>query len=375
MPNGRADAVQDAVVFPGGDVKTCFVLPLEERMPFKHFAVHLQQQHSLLPSSSHTASTNAIRGDATESASEDTAQPVSSETRLHSTDLAHQSRHHGQGNDSSDVSELTAEYMPLASASADGRQAHSAQPTGSLSSQQQSASQTDPCKECTISSRMPLARAELSSPRAHRQCDVLYLQQQNSNLTNPEFSRLHQDIELEIPWARDVFGASPDACNLWIGNDCSTTSFHKDHYENLFAVVTGEKHFVLLPPCDIYRLYMQEFPVAHIERSAQGDLQTKLAEPKSNVKWTAIDPFSPAPPEIQALYPAYYDTGMPQPFKVVVRPGDLLYLPSLWLHAVAQKPDRESKVIGVNFWYDMRFDQKYAYYKLVESLAEAFTNI
>ena len=202
---------------------------------------------------------------------------------------------------------------------------------------------------------------------------VLYLQQQNSNLTNPEFDSLHQDIELEIPWARDAFGASPDACNLWIGNNCSTTSFHKDHYENLFAVVAGEKHFVLLPPCDIYRLYMQDFPVANTERSAQGDLQTKLAEPKSHVKWTSIDPFSLAPPEVQALYPAYYDASMPQPFHVVVRPGDLLYLPSLWLHAVAQKPDCENKVIGVNFWYDMKFDQKYAYYMLVETLADAMT--
>lgn len=27
-------------------------------------------------------------------------------------------------------------------------------------------------------------------------------------------------------------------------------SVHKDHYENLYCVVSGEKHFVLLPPTD-----------------------------------------------------------------------------------------------------------------------------
>lgn len=29
-----------------------------------------------------------------------------------------------------------------------------------------------------------------------------------------------------------------------------TVSVHKDHYENLYCVVSGEKHFILLPPTD-----------------------------------------------------------------------------------------------------------------------------
>lgn len=30
----------------------------------------------------------------------------------------------------------------------------------------------------------------------------------------------------------------------------SAVSVHKDHYENLYCVVSGEKHFILLPPTD-----------------------------------------------------------------------------------------------------------------------------
>lgn len=32
--------------------------------------------------------------------------------------------------------------------------------------------------------------------------------------------------------------------------DAFAFSVHKDHYENLYCVVSGEKHFILLPPTD-----------------------------------------------------------------------------------------------------------------------------
>lgn len=35
----------------------------------------------------------------------------------------------------------------------------------------------------------------------------------------------------------------------------SVSSTHKDHYENLYTVITGFKRFVLMPPCDVLWLY------------------------------------------------------------------------------------------------------------------------
>jgi hypothetical protein len=46
-----------------------------------------------------------------------------------------------------------------------------------------------------------------------------------------------------------------DAINIWIGNERSVSSMHKDHYENLIYVTSGEKIFTLCPPSDVIYLY------------------------------------------------------------------------------------------------------------------------
>ena len=51
--------------------------------------------------------------------------------------------------------------------------------------------------------------------------------------------------------------------------------------------------------------------------------------------------------------------------EVTVRAGELLYLPALWHHHVRQCGRR---VIAVNWWHDMRFDLRYAYFQLVRKL-------
>jgi ribosomal protein L16 Arg81 hydroxylase len=40
------------------------------------------------------------------------------------------------------------------------------------------------------------------------------------------------------------------------------------------------------------------------------------------------------------------------PYKVVLRPGDVLYIPSFWHHEVRSLPDAAEKLnMAVNFWY------------------------
>lgn len=95
---------------------------------------------------------------------------------------------------------------------------------------------------------------------------MAYLQQQN-NCFPLEFAALADDADGDITWASEAFGCKPEAVNLWIGTPESVTSFHKDHYENLYAVVSGEKHFTLLPPTDVHRMYVKKYPVAQYERT------------------------------------------------------------------------------------------------------------
>lgn len=102
--------------------------------------------------------------------------------------------------------------------------------------------------------------------RSSGEGSVAYLQQQN-NCFPLEFSPLSGDADGDIGWASQALGCKPEAVNLWIGTHDSVTSFHKDHYENLYAVVSGEKHFTLLPPTDVHRMYVKNYPTAHYERT------------------------------------------------------------------------------------------------------------
>lgn len=202
--------------------------------------------------------------------------------------------------------------------------------------------------------------------------NVLYIQQQNDCLRQ-DFATLMADIDSEPAWALDVFGGPPEAVNLWIGGPQSVTTFHKDHYENLFAVVAGSKTFTLLPPSDVYRLGIKEYPVARYTAEKGGDLRNcqldlSLEEPASSVRWCPIDP---SVPEQSGEFPVFFDPELPEPLKVTVRSGELLYLPSLWHHLVEQTPGPEGVCIAVNMWFDMSMDTKFAHFSLIERLSAA----
>lgn len=77
----------------------------------------------------------------------------------------------------------------------------------------------------------------------------------------------------------------------------------------------------------------------------------------SIVPWICIDPLSPD----FISYPQYRNA---TPVRVRVEAGDALYLPSLWFHHVQQS----HACIAVNYWYDMQYDLKYAYFQFLESL-------
>lgn len=89
---------------------------------------------------------------------------------------------------------------------------------------------------------------------------VAYLQSQNSNLTaEAALQPLHADLlgdsgELPFAWATEALGKEAEAVNVWIGTQRSRTSLHRDHYENLFHVVRGEKTFILYAPTERFFL-------------------------------------------------------------------------------------------------------------------------
>lgn len=212
----------------------------------------------------------------------------------------------------------------------------------------------------------PLALRLISSPSAGF---VAYAQEQN-DCFRTEYSRLAPDCEDHIPWASDALGCLPEAVNLWIGNHLSETSFHKDHYENLYAVVSGQKHFLLLPPPDFHRMYVRRYPAARYSYSQDtGKFSLELEKPPRHVPWCSI-----INPHISSIdrdrqiseFPLYFNG--PKPFQCTINPGEILYLPSMWFHHVRQSPDSNGRTIAINYWYDMQFDIKYAYFNFLQSM-------
>ncbi|XP_022652118.1 jmjC domain-containing protein 7-like isoform X2 [Varroa destructor] len=202
-----------------------------------------------------------------------------------------------------------------------------------------------------------------------RSDEVLYIQKQNSNLED-EFSSLWNDITPDLrDWGSQVFGANPDASNFWMGDHRAITSMHKDHYENLYAVVRGYKTFTLCPPHSILRIphrlcknFMHRrhnnndgILSSGTSYSCSGSNETSqksqwtLEETQGETLW--VDGRPGEWPGVQCL-------------KTVLKMGDVLYLPSLWFHQVQQS----HQSIAINFWFDMKYDQRYCYFKMGELL-------
>ncbi|VBB75391.1 Putative phospholipase [Podospora comata] len=199
--------------------------------------------------------------------------------------------------------------------------------------------------------------------------EVRYAQTQNDNLRH-EYLRLFSHCLPSIPFARIALDRDADAINLWIGNQHSTTALHKDNYENIYVQIRGRKYFVLLPPichpCVNERLLPSAVysrrttspteaankeepassPEADGSTSSPSYLELKVSEQK--VPFPTWDPDRPFQNETEYSCLAC-------PVRASLNPGDMLYLPALWYHKVAQSVDNEGVCVAVNYWYDMDF--------------------
>ena len=181
---------------------------------------------------------------------------------------------------------------------------------------------------------------------------IPYIQSQNDNL-NMDYHGLLKDIDPHLSFATEALDRFPDATNFWMGGEKSITSLHKDHYENLYVVVSGTKEFILHAPTDAYFLYYRNYPVA---RYLKIDEAWELEEMNMEMPWISINPLRPD----RTRFPLYrYAT----PMKATLYAGDMLYLPSMYFHHVQQHGNR---IIAVNYWYDMDYDIKYVYYQYLQ---------
>ena len=241
--------------------------------------------------------------------------------------------------------------------------------------------------------------------------EIAYVSAQDDSFSAEFASALSADLRgaaaSGIDWARDAFGCAPDAVNLWCGPRDAVTSFHRDHYENVYVVLAGCKTFTLLPPCDAWRMESRDAPSARFEyrgssiapgsRSDDMDVVSRVntaadendendendgtrtsvcqkscrvvvETPIANVSWPSATPSS------------VRRDGGPPAFVVTLSAGETLYLPAMWYHHVEQggcpneavndaNDDSRQYTIAVNFWHDMRFDDRFATARFLETAA------
>jgi jumonji domain-containing protein 7 len=207
--------------------------------------------------------------------------------------------------------------------------------------------------------------AELNRTRALPADDpsycVPYVSRQCGSLRE-EFPALAAEC-VDLEWATEAFGAAPDAVNLWCGDERARTTFHRDHYENIYCVINGSKTFELVPPCQgIAMMRAVTAPAATFEGAA-----VVLESPARSVRWWADPVANPG------LVDGSKAKESIEPLTVTVRAGEALYLPAMWFHAVTQRGafgDAETgeyvPATAVNFWYDMHFGDRFAWSAFAE---------
>ncbi|KAG9961190.1 phospholipase A2, partial [Aureobasidium melanogenum] len=184
---------------------------------------------------------------------------------------------------------------------------------------------------------------------------IKYAQTQNDNLRN-EYSSLFEDVPSDIPFARIALRKTPEAVNFWLGNSLSTTSLHKDNYENLYVQVRGQKHFVIMPPTAAAAVNEQSVPgTTYVSTNKDETAKLKVQDLKHVLdEPELIVPVPTWDPDFPDVRPTPYSK-LVKPLRVTLNEGDMLYLPAMWYHKVGQSCGDEGYCCAVNYWYDMEF--------------------
>lgn len=137
--------------------------------------------------------------------------------------------------------------------------------------------------------------------------------------------------------------------SLWLASGNVATGYHTDGPENLLAQLAGSKDVYLLPPHEQANLYYDE--VADVEANMSLDKDGSPAVSglsqmnRSSSGHSVIDVTDTAQ---SAMFPRYKDArGM----QCKIEPGDVLYIPAFWHHAVATTPSEECLGLSLNMWY------------------------
>ena len=161
----------------------------------------------------------------------------------------------------------------------------------------------------------------------------LYLQQQSWPF-DVVFPVLSKDLRTRsCPLIQELSQYSM-AKILWLGGSPTRSQLHFDRKDNFICQMCGQKEILLFSPEDTKYLYQKEV--------SDGNEQF-------NSRFSMIDS-NLSSGEFKERYPK---TSQTVATRVILNPGDVLFVPKLWWHLVSSFPDTNRKInIMVNMFFE-----------------------
>lgn len=185
-----------------------------------------------------------------------------------------------------------------------------------------------------------------------------------------------RELAPEDPAGRLIPGWQPQLreSRVWLagggplGNaDHVTAGFHWDHFQNLHVVLSGRKEVFLVAPMEAAALYATRFcrqaqwrlSAAGAKEATGGELgvEVELAamhseESSSDYAVVSLDEEL----EVNIARNPALGSSPPQVQRVLLEPGDTLYIPPGWWHSIRTWPSQPGEralpvAVSINFWY------------------------
>ncbi|KAH9857620.1 hypothetical protein C2E23DRAFT_805067 [Lenzites betulinus] len=145
--------------------------------------------------------------------------------------------------------------------------------------------------------------------------------------------------------------------NAWLGPAGTVSPAHTDPFFNLYAQVVGRKTIWLAPPEASPYMYPYP-PPSQVPRTSHSGNEDQPRNPATNHEspsmsnTTRVDVLIPssANEEIsrsRSEFPAFWEHVVPQAMSVTLEPGDLLFFPPGWWHAMRS----EETSFSVSMWF------------------------
>ncbi|KAF9532297.1 hypothetical protein CPB83DRAFT_759774 [Crepidotus variabilis] len=183
----------------------------------------------------------------------------------------------------------------------------------------------------------PSSRSNSNAPYMAQHDLLKQFPKLQNDIVIPDY--LYADLESQdFPSYQSPANEDKRILNAWLGPEGAVSPAHTDPYFNFYAQVVGHKKVWLAPPSISNSMY--SFAIS------DEDSNNDRHSPSSALKNTSrVDVFADA--EDMKQFPAFLDQVVPVSLTAMLSPGDVLFFPPGWWHAMKS----ESTSFSISMWF------------------------